>query len=192
MEKIPTVSRIHPLMAAAAVAVIVVSAAGTAAVAGWLPGSKAEPAPSPLALSAEQSIGAQRALEAQQASQGGAQAAPQLTPATLQYQQGAPLDEQRQQPQQADYAPAPVHHSAHHHVHHTAHAVQTARNDSPSYAAAPVAQPRQPNYLGIGAGAVIGGLIGHQVGGGNGKKLATVAGVIGGGLLGNEIANRNR
>ena len=39
---------------------------------------------------------------------------------------------------------------------------------------------------------MIGGLLGHQIGGGNGKKLATVAGVIGGGMLGNEIANRNK
>jgi uncharacterized protein YcfJ len=39
---------------------------------------------------------------------------------------------------------------------------------------------------------VLGGLIGNQIGGGNGKKLATLAGVIGGGMLGNEIANRNR
>ena len=46
--------------------------------------------------------------------------------------------------------------------------------------------------LGIGTGAVIGGLIGNQIGGGNGKKLATVAGIIGGGMIGNEIANRNR
>jgi uncharacterized protein YcfJ len=44
--------------------------------------------------------------------------------------------------------------------------------------------------VGIGAGAVIGGLLGNQVGGGNGKKLATVAGIIGGGYLGNEVANR--
>jgi uncharacterized protein YcfJ len=35
--------------------------------------------------------------------------------------------------------------------------------------------PAQPNYVGIGTGAVIGGLIGNQIGGGNGKKLATAA-----------------
>jgi uncharacterized protein YcfJ len=42
----------------------------------------------------------------------------------------------------------------------------------------------------IGTGAVVGGLLGNQVGGGNGKKLATIAGVIGGGMLGNQIANQ--
>jgi hypothetical protein len=52
-----------------------------------------------------------------------------------------------------------------------------------------VAQDK-PNYVGIGTGAVIGGLLGNQVGGGNGKKLATVAGIIAGGMIGNEVQNR--
>jgi uncharacterized protein YcfJ len=38
---------------------------------------------------------------------------------------------------------------------------------------------------------VVGGLLGNQVGGGNGKTLATIAGAVGGGFLGNEIAKRN-
>ncbi|HBZ06902.1 MAG TPA: hypothetical protein DEP03_11170, partial [Massilia sp.] len=70
------------------------------------------------------------------------------------------------------------------------------RYAEPVYRAAPPAPtpaPVQqgPNYVGVATGAVIGGLIGNQVGGGNGKKLATLAGVIGGGYVGNEIAKRN-
>jgi uncharacterized protein YcfJ len=38
---------------------------------------------------------------------------------------------------------------------------------------------------------VVGGLLGNQVGGGNGKTLATIAGAVGGGYLDNEIAKRN-
>jgi outer membrane lipoprotein SlyB len=56
----------------------------------------------------------------------------------------------------------------------------------------PVTQ--QGNTTGTGAviGAVVGGVAGNQVGGGNGKKVATAAGVIGGALLGNNIEqNRN-
>ena len=49
---------------------------------------------------------------------------------------------------------------------------------------------------GIGVGAVIGGvaggLLGNQVGGGNGKTVATVAGVVGGAMIGNQIEQRNR
>ena len=42
---------------------------------------------------------------------------------------------------------------------------------------------------GVGAvgGAVVGGLLGNQVGGGNGKKAMTVVGAIGGALAGNQI-----
>jgi uncharacterized protein YcfJ len=38
----------------------------------------------------------------------------------------------------------------------------------------------------------VGGLIGNQVGSGNGRKLATIAGAIGGAYAGNEIAKRNQ
>ncbi|HXP01825.1 MAG TPA: glycine zipper 2TM domain-containing protein [Luteibacter sp.] len=41
--------------------------------------------------------------------------------------------------------------------------------------------------IGTGVGAVAGGLIGNQVGGGKGKTLATVAGAVGGGYAGNQI-----
>ena len=68
---------------------------------------------------------------------------------------------------------------------------QPVRYEEPRYSQPAPAPAQQPNYVGIGTGAVIGGLIGNQIGGGNGKKLATVAGVIGGGIIGNEIANRN-
>ncbi len=44
--------------------------------------------------------------------------------------------------------------------------------------------------VGVVGGAVIGGLIGNQIGGGNGKKLATVGGAVAGGYAGNEIEKR--
>lgn len=43
---------------------------------------------------------------------------------------------------------------------------------------------------GAAVGAVAGGLIGNQIGGGSGKKIATVAGVVGGGLAGHEVEKR--
>jgi hypothetical protein len=45
------------------------------------------------------------------------------------------------------------------------------------------------NPVGTGIGAVVGGVLGNQVGGGNGKKLATLAGVLLGGYAGNEVAH---
>ncbi len=85
----------------------------------------------------------------------------------------------------------------------------TAQNNYPAPAPAParVAQSsshHQPvrNYqtqpaqaknspVGIGVGAVIGGLVGSQIGNGNGRTLATIAGAVGGGYVGNEVAKRN-
>ena len=43
---------------------------------------------------------------------------------------------------------------------------------------------------GTAVGAVVGGLLCNQVGGGNGKKIATVAGAVGGGYAGNQVQGR--
>jgi len=40
---------------------------------------------------------------------------------------------------------------------------------------------------GTAIGAVVGGLLGNQIGAGNGKKIATVAGAVGGGYAGNKV-----
>lgn len=75
----------------------------------------------------------------------------------------------------------------------------TAARTAPERPAAPVALmgevrhietlTERPKGTGVGAatGAVIGGVLGYQVGDGNGQKAATAAGAIGGGLLGNKI-----
>lgn len=53
-----------------------------------------------------------------------------------------------------------------------------------------VTEARQVNIgdsgVGTALGAVLGGVAGHQVGGGKGKDLATVGGVLLGGLAGNQ------
>lgn len=48
--------------------------------------------------------------------------------------------------------------------------------------------------VGVGTvgGAVVGGLLGNQVGGGSGRALATAAGVVGGALAGNQMIDKNR
>ena len=55
------------------------------------------------------------------------------------------------------------------------------------------AESRTGNLLGGGGGAVIGGLLGHQVGGGSGRDIATAIGAIGGAMAGTaaeDAANR--
>ena len=197
MEKITTASRIHPLMAAAALSVITVSAVGTAAIAGLLPNSKAQtvqaavvaaPTPAQQLLEAQQLLAAQQQLAAQQLA---AQqlAAQQIETQKLAAQQAAAPVVVAAAPKakpRARVAPRPTRV-----VYREAPQRSRSYQDSGNYQAqAPAPQKRQPNYVGIAGGAVIGGLLGNQVGGGNGKKLATVAGIIGGGYLGNEVANR--
>lgn len=49
-------------------------------------------------------------------------------------------------------------------------------------------QVKDPHRVtGTVIGAVAGGLIGHQVGGGTGKDLATVGGAVAGGVVGHKI-----
>jgi uncharacterized protein YcfJ len=200
MEAIKT-TRIHPLMAGAAVSVIVVSLVGTAAIAGLLPNSHSEPA-TPLA-----------AMQPAAALVAAPQVAPALQPVQAAYAPPAPgtYAQPGAYVQPAAYAqplaaaqaqPAPVVIKEtiirEVPVQRTTPKPRPVHVASRSYSEAPVYReptPRpaaQPNYVAIGTGAVVGGLLGNQVGGGNGKKLATIAGVIGGGFLGNQIASQNR
>ncbi|RPI47070.1 MAG: glycine zipper 2TM domain-containing protein [Betaproteobacteria bacterium] len=52
--------------------------------------------------------------------------------------------------------------------------------------------PANVGVLGTIGGAVIGGLLGHQIGSGRGQTAATIAGAAGGAYAGNEIERRSR
>lgn len=174
MEMNQPSNRIHPLMAGAAVSVMLVSLLGIAALTGVLPNSNATVTAAPTAPIAAQ--------------------APAPTPIA------APA---RQAVLQVAAAPAVRHEGVKHKAVVRHHPVQHAQaQSSQQYSRPPVYQQPAPVYqqpapvaqnspIGIGIGAVVGGLLGNQVGGGNGKTLATVAGAVGGGYLGNEIAKRN-
>jgi len=210
MNTTATASRIHPLMAAAAVSVVIVSLTGAAAITGLLPSSRSAPEPQQAVLAptaalplaapvAANQLQAATQVQAQYGAAPVAAAAPMVVsaaPGTTTYvqtpnaptvivkQEAAPVKTVVQKPKVVErvverrvveHRPAP----------------QPVRYAEPTYRQAPAPAPAQPNYVGIGTGAVIGGLIGNQVGGGNGKKLATLAGIIGGGYIGNEVAKRN-
>jgi uncharacterized protein YcfJ len=186
MDTIRTATRIHPVMAAAAVSVIIVSLTGAAAITGILPTSHGAPDAqlSAVAPTAQPYVAP---MAAQPPAQAGAQLGGPV-PMTANYVQPAPVAA----PQPQVIKEVVIKEVVKEKPVHDYHTVQrVAHNDAPAYAQQP-APAAQPNYVGIGAGALIGGVLGNQVGSGNGRKLATVAGVIGGGMLGNEIANRNR
>ncbi len=201
-----TTTRIHPLMAAAAASVAIVSLTGAAAIAGLLPSSKSAPE-AQTALAAAPYAGMVPMTNAQgqvvmvpaAAVQGAVPvntAALAATPVTPQLASqlaagpAQPVAYAQPAPQQVVIKEVIREKPVVKVVEKTR--VVHAKPAEPRYYPQPAPAPAQPNYVGIGTGAVIGGLIGNQVGGGNGKKLATVAGIIGGGMLGNEIANRNR
>jgi len=53
-----------------------------------------------------------------------------------------------------------------------------------------IKQKGEGSGIGIVGGAVVGGLLGNQIGNGNGKTVATAIGAVGGGVAGNEIEKR--
>ncbi len=188
MQSTTVSNRIHPLVAGAAASVILVSLVGTAAITGILPSSHSSTQAAPLTAS---TLPAATLAPAPQA-------APHLAQ-TAEAPAKAPVKEIVHHKTIVHHkyvehraAPKRVSHAAPPQQYAQAPIVQQPTYQQPVYNA-PVAQapaPTQHSVVGIATGAVVGGLIGNQIGGGNGKKLATVAGVIGGGYLGNEIGKR--
>jgi uncharacterized protein YcfJ len=69
--------------------------------------------------------------------------------------------------------------------------VKTPRQECHDEQVTRTKQPKDTNRLaGTGIGAVVGGLLGHEVGGGSGKVIATVAGAAAGGYAGNKIEQK--
>jgi outer membrane lipoprotein SlyB len=198
METNNTSNRIHPLIAAAAVSVMLVSLVGVAAITGVIPTSHgsatpmAVPAPAvtaaPVAAAAPApapSVDAKAAANNVVNPQPKRVAAsPSPAPAHRSY---APpretrTTESRPQPRSYQYAEPTV----------VAQAPRICNSCGRVESVRSVQQQAQPSGLGVMAGAVLGGVLGNQVGGGNGKKLATVAGAVGGGFAGNEIEKQSR
>jgi uncharacterized protein YcfJ len=169
-----TTNKIHPLMAGAAASVMLVSLVGVAAIAGLLPNSRGEAAQ--LAAAAP----AKPAVEHVVASgQEEAKPAPKAVQKRVVHQP-APV-----RPVYVQQASAP------HQVESGSYSQPQPVYQQPAAYQQPQAQPAaRVSPIGIAAGAVVGGVLGNQVGGGNGKTLATVAGAIGGGYLGNEVGKR--
>ena len=201
METTKTSNRIHPLIAAAAVSVMLVSLVGVAAITGVIPTSHgsatptAVPAPAvttapavpdfPVVVAAPAptpSVDAKTAAEKvvnPQPKRVVASTSP--APAPRSY---APRETRtsQSQPRTYQYAEPTV----------VAQAPRICDNCGRVESVRAVQQQAQPSGVGIVAGALLGGVLGNQVGGGNGKKLATVAGAVGGGFAGNEVEKRTR
>jgi uncharacterized protein YcfJ len=185
-------SRIHPMMMVAAVSVTLVSLLGVAALTGVIPSSHGTVGPTAMAPATAADLSTANGVPARYLTADGK--VMQLVPET---ELNALQSQNRQAVQNKVYEPAPV---VHRHVthHSTPHYAQNTYSQPVTSYQQPYNPPQQHpvvNYVndmhpvGTGIGAVVGGLLGNQVGGGNGKKIATVAGVLMGGYAGNEIAH---
>jgi outer membrane lipoprotein SlyB len=164
MDQINTTPRrytTHPVLLLAAVAVLLFCSVGIAAILGWLP----------------ESVG------------GGARHIPADTYASAPAM-GPPLaDVPTQMAMTEAAAPAPP-----------AGYRDNAQEAAPLRTAAPPCHScgvvssvqastvrGQGSGVGAAGGAVVGGLLGHQLGGGHGRDLATIAGAVGGAVVGNQV-----
>jgi outer membrane lipoprotein SlyB len=177
----------HPMLILAALAVILFCLAGTAAIMGWIPSSVGGNTPRGDLTEADR-----MALSAQMAP----------APAPLAPSRPAPVAgiDLRDAPANS-YAPranerdarydepvrrAPVKVAA------ATPAKNWCSNCGNVESIRTITERAQGSGLGAAGGAVLGGLLGNQVGGGNGKKLATVAGAVGGAVVGNQVEGNMR
>lgn len=200
MENQKSANKIHPLVAGAAVSVMVLSLVGVAAMTGLLPKSNGSPAPVAVLASS-----APAGVDNNSGNKIGTLAPTTETKEFAASEDAAPPSDVKRKPhhkpvQKAHYQP--VQSSAQQPADYSENSSENAYVPPPQAAICnncgtiesvrAIEQAAPPNGVGAVAGAVLGGILGHQVGGGNGRKLATVAGAVGGGFAGNEVERRTR
>jgi hypothetical protein len=206
--------RMHPLMMAAAASVVLVSLLGAAALTGLLPSSHSTPAPA----GAQTATALMTSDVSQSVTPVSASRFITADGRILEEVPRATLPTRSDKVATAKIADSerevvvhrkPVRHVVHHHsqvaLNDTAPRYEPPVNQVAQASPQPLYEPQQQavyqsqqqaasvfgnvNPVQTGVGAVIGGLLGSQVGKGNGRTLATVAGVIAGGYAGNEISH---
>ena len=173
-----SLKRIHPLLAVAAVSVTLFSLVGIAAITGVLPTSQGanRDASASEKQADTQSLRAEEVIPADELS--GKKHSPKVAHAS----QSARTQQTSGQGDNTESAQRSTGVSANSQTANT----QAANTQTAHKPAA------QNSPVGIGVGAVIGGVLGNQVGSGDGKTLATILGAVGGGYIGNEVAKKNQ
>ncbi|WP_426322665.1 glycine zipper 2TM domain-containing protein [Pseudoduganella sp. R-43] len=176
----------HPMLLIAAIAVVLFCGVGIAAVMGWLPQSGAKmgppvaeapvqvdtrdagPPPPPAGYAPVNRV----ADTSGYSGSGGGAGGGSYGAGNDGGGRAAPAEASPPQPAAAHMAaPAPA-------VCHSCGVVEAVHA---------VTQRGQGSGLGAAGGAIVGGLLGNQIGGGSGRKLATVAGAVGGAVVGNQV-----
>ncbi|ODP33999.1 glycine zipper 2TM domain-containing protein [Pandoraea sp. ISTKB] len=178
--------RMHPLVAAAAGSIVVVSLLGVAAITGVLPVAKSTDGPAPTSNSAQYALTSPQQTAPSAQTQQAAYAEQPQTPSasqqmSQQMQQQAPQRAPATQPSYAQQTAAPTQQQA-----------ATCSTCGTVQSVQPIRTEGHATGLGAVGGAVAGGLLGNQFGAGNGRTAMTVVGALGGGLAGNEVEKRVR
>ncbi|HJV51198.1 MAG TPA: glycine zipper 2TM domain-containing protein [Noviherbaspirillum sp.] len=181
MENNNPTKRMHPLVAGAAISVILVSLTGVAAITGLIPNSHSTTAPAiseaPAAATGVNTLAADApAVPVAKADESAAV----VKPATVHRTETRTAKLSQSQPR-TTYS-----------SHSVAQAPAICSSCGRVESVQPIQHQAKASGVGVVAGAVLGGVLGNQVGGGNGRTLATVAGAVGGGYAGNEIEKRTR
>ena len=166
----------HPILLIAAIAVLLFCTIGIAAMMGWLPasgGSQPVMGP-PLAADAPVQVGMQDSGPPPPPA-GYAPVAPaaSLAPVSSGYSSAGDM---------GGGAPAEARPVAERRV-----PAATCRSCGVVESVRTVTVRGQGSGVGAAGGAIVGGLLGNQVGSGSGRDLATVAGAVGGAVVGNQV-----
>jgi outer membrane lipoprotein SlyB len=164
--------RIHPLILAAAVSVMLFSAIGSAALLGWLPSSHGDNAAEPASAQVSQATPTPVQATPEPIVEASAQPKPVVRKAAPRPVQIKPV--------QTVYEPVQVARKA---ICHDCGVIESVRE---------VAEAGEGSGLGAVIGGVTGGIAGRQFGSGRGKDLMTVVGIVGGGVAGHQIEKRVR
>ena len=196
MNNIPTPparAQHHPLLLLAALAVLLFCLVGTAAIMGWIPSSIGGNSNRQLSDAERAALAstmppagqavplAPAASMAQLAPQGGAYAPAPAAPAYPSQQLAQGYAEEREP------APAPRTVVKSKPVQVAAAEPKWCGNCGNVESVRAIKHRAQGSGLGAAGGAVIGGLLGNQIGDGSGRQIATVAGAVGGAVVGNQV-----
>ena len=206
MNNIPTPparTRHHPLLLLAALAVVLFCLIGTAAIMGWIPSSIGGNANRQLNEAERAALASTLPPAGQAVPLAPAANMAQLAPQGGSYAPGSAGPAYPSQQLAQGYAPAPAPAPRQAYADEPEPAPRTIVKPKPVQVAAAepkwcgncgnvesvraIKQRAEGSGLGAAGGAVIGGLLGNQIGGGTGRQLATVAGAVGGAVVGNQV-----
>ncbi|UGQ47845.1 outer membrane lipoprotein [Massilia endophytica] len=170
----------HPVLLIAAIAVILFCTVGIAAVMGWLPSSMGErPSAESLAVSSAPATTPAYpppSAAVNNSQYGATMPADAIGGGAVGAAAGVAAPRPEPRPEPRDEAPV-----------RAAAPAPVCKNCGVVEHVNVVTQRASGSGVGAAGGAVVGGLLGHQVGDGRGRDLATIAGAIGGAVVGNQV-----